>query len=138
MNLDFEIFKNTKFSDLLKKIHDNHKKKDRQILDMITDLKPYVQNINDASVLVPIIKDYMEMGVRNDEQLIKLAAIVQRLVAKSEGEGGSSLLTDEEKEELLRGMEEIATEVSSTIEKATEQQKDVEEEDGSGSTEDNT
>lgn len=137
MSLDFEIFKKTKFSDLLEQIHKNHKKKDRQIIELISDLKPYITNINDASVLVPIIKDYMEIGVKNDEQLIKMAAIVQRLISKTEGEGGSSILTDEEKEQLLQSMEEIASEVSSSIEKS-EKQKEIEEGDETGSTEDNT
>jgi len=137
MSLDFEIFKKTKFSDLLEQIHKNHKKKDRQIIELISDLKPYITSINDATVLVPIIKDYMEIGVKNDEQLIKMAAIVQRLMSKTEGEGGSSILTDEEKEQLLQSMEEIASEVSSSIEKS-EKHQEVEEDDETGSTEDNT
>ena len=57
MGFDSEIFGNKKFSDLLKDIYDNQKKKDRQINLLIADLKPLIQNISDAAILVPVIKD---------------------------------------------------------------------------------
>lgn len=72
MNLDKELFGNKKFSDLLKDIYENQKKKDRQINLLIADLKPLITNISDAATLVPVLKDFMEVGVKNDEHLIKL------------------------------------------------------------------
>lgn len=109
MNLNEEIFGNKKFSDLLKDIYENQKKKDRQINLLIADLKPLITNINDASVLIPSIKDFMEVGVKNDEQLVKLAAVIQRAMT-NKGEESSSFLTDEEKEALLKGIQEIQEE----------------------------
>ena len=109
MDFDIELFGNKKLSDLLKDIYDNQKKKDRQISLLIADLKPHIQNINDATAIVPFIKDFMEVSVKNDEHLIKLAAVVQRLAGKSSDET-SSFLTDEEKQELLNGIEEISKE----------------------------
>jgi hypothetical protein len=109
MDFDIELFGNKKLSDLLKDIYDNQKKKDRQISLLIADLKPHIQNINDATAIVPVIKDFMEVSIKNDEHLIKLAAIVQRLAGKGTDEN-SSFLTDEEKQELLRGIEEISKE----------------------------
>lgn len=106
MSLDTILFGSKKFSDLLKDIYDNQKKKDRSITLLIADLKPLIQSTNDAAVLVPIIKDYMEIAVRNDEQLVKLAAVVQRIIT-NKGEEGSTFLTDEEKEELLRNLQEV-------------------------------
>lgn len=106
MSLDTILFGSKKFSDLLKDIYDNQKKKDRSITLLIADLKPLIQSTNDAAVLVPIIKDYMEIAVRNDEQLVKLAAVVQRVLT-NKGEEGSTFLTDEEKEELLRNLQEV-------------------------------
>ena len=69
MNLNEEIFGNKKFSDLLKDIYENQKKKDRQINLLIADIKPLITNINDATMLIPSIKDFMEVGVKNDEHL---------------------------------------------------------------------
>jgi len=106
MGFDSEIFGNKKFSDLLKDIYDNQKKKDRQINLLIADLKPLIQNISDAAILVPVIKDYMEVSVKNDEHLVKMAAVIQRMVS-NKNEEGSSFLTDEEKESLLNQIKDI-------------------------------
>ena len=109
MNFDQELFGNKKFSDLLKDIYDNQKKKDRQINLLIADLKPMLNNIGDAAILVPAIKDFIEVSVKNDEHLVKLAAVVQRAMV-NKGEDTSSFLTDEEKEALLKGIQEIQEE----------------------------
>ena len=106
MSFDTEIFGSKKFSDLLKDIYENQKKKDRQINLLIADLKPLITNIGDAALLVPVIKDYMEVSVKNDEHLVKLAAVVQRMVSKTTDEG-SSFLTDEEKDALLKEIKSI-------------------------------
>lgn len=106
MNFNDEIFGNKKFSDLLKDIYDNQKKKDRQINLLIADLKPMLNNISDAAILVPAIKDFMEVGVKNDEHLVKLAAVIQRAMSNT-GEESSSFLTDEEKQSLLQSINEI-------------------------------
>lgn len=109
MNLNEEIFGNKKFSDLLKDIYENQKKKDRQINLLIADIKPLITNISDATMLIPSIKDFMEVGVKNDEHLVKLAAVIQRAMV-NKGEETSSFLTDEEKEALLKGIQEIQEE----------------------------
>lgn len=109
MNFDQELFGNKKFSDLLKDIYDNQKKKDRQINLLIADLKPMLTNISDAAILVPAIKDFIEVSVKNDEHLVKLAAVVQRAMS-NKNEETSSFLTDEEKEALLQSIQEIQQE----------------------------
>ncbi len=110
MGFDTEIFGSKKFSDLLKDIYENQKKKDRQINLLIADLKPLIQGINDAAILVPVIKDYMEVSVKNDEHLVKLAAVIQRMVSNKNEEGGS-FLTDEEKDALLKEIKQIGDSV---------------------------
>jgi hypothetical protein len=110
MGFDIEIFGSKKFSDLLKDIYDNQKKKDRQINLLIADLKPLITGINDAAILVPIIKDYMEVSVKNDEHLVKLAAVIQRMVS-NKTEEGNSFLTDEEKNALLKEIKQIGDSV---------------------------
>jgi len=113
MKFDEEIFGNKKFSDLLKDIYDNQKKKDRQINLLIADLKPMLNNISDAAILVPAIKDFIEVSVKNDEHLVKLAAVIQRAMGDS-GDEQSSFLTDDEKEALLNGIQEIQQEQEET------------------------
>lgn len=105
---EFEIFSNKKFSDLLKDIYDNSRKKDRQINLLISELKPLVKSTNDAAMVVPLIKEYLEVGVKNDEHLVKLAAIVQRMAANnSTGVESEFMISEEEKKQLLEALNEI-------------------------------
>ena len=113
MGFDTEIFGSKKFSDLLKDIYENQKKKDRQINLLIADLKPLITNISDAALLVPVIKDYMEVSVKNDEHLVKMAAVVQRMVS-NKNEEGSSFLTDDEKDALLKEIKSISESTEET------------------------
>lgn len=111
MEFDIEIFKGKKFSDLMKDIYSNSSKKDRQINMLIGELRPLIKNIGDATVIVPLIKEYLEIGVKNDEHLVKLAAVVQRLVSTSnkvQAETGNSwMLSEEEKKQLLNELDSI-------------------------------
>ena len=106
--LDNIIFKNKKFSDILSEIYDNQKKKEAQITGLISELKPLISDIGDATLIVPLIKEYMEIGVRNDEQLIKMATIVQRVVNNSNNEDSMGI-TEAEKEELMAELDRINT-----------------------------
>ena len=76
--LDSIVFGNKKFSDILNEIYDNQTQKKKQISALISELKPLVNEIGDATLIVPLIKEYLEISVKNDEQLIKMATIVQR------------------------------------------------------------
>jgi uncharacterized protein Yka (UPF0111/DUF47 family) len=107
------IFDDKSFSDLLKEIHGNQKKKATQLASLIAELRPLVQSLGDATVVVPLIKEYMEISVKNDEQLIKMASIVQRLSSGTANSGDSGLLTTEEMDQLMN----VAEEIAKTVEK---------------------
>ena len=102
------LFDDKSFSDLLKEIHSNQKKKAKQLASLIAELRPLVQSLGDATVIVPLIKEYMEISVKNDDQLIKMAAIVQRLSTGAAQSGDGGLLTSEEMDQLMNVAEEIA------------------------------
>jgi len=74
-----ELFEGKNLSDLFKEIYDNSYNKKLQIKELISSLTPLIEGIGDATLLVPLIKEYLEIGVKNDEQLVKLAQIVQRM-----------------------------------------------------------
>lgn len=111
MDLELELFKGKSFSSLMKDIYSNSTKKDRQINLLIGELRPLIKGIGDATVIVPLIKEYLEVGVKNDEHLVKLAAVVQRLIStnsKSVAETGSShILSEEEKKQLLGELDSL-------------------------------
>ena len=108
---DDEIFEGKKFSDLLKEIHTNSKKKEKQINSLIAQLQPLVKNITDATILVPLIKDYLDVGIKNDDQLVKMASIIQRAMNRTESEGGDFNLSEDEKKQLLDTVKNTAAKV---------------------------
>jgi hypothetical protein len=109
MGLDTTIFGKKTVSDVLKEIYDNSRNKEKQINALIGELKPLVENIGDATLVVPMIKEYLEVGVKNDEHLIKMVALVQRLES-----GGKATEADffnpEELAKLMEQSEELGKE----------------------------
>jgi hypothetical protein len=100
-NFEEVVFGRKKFSDILKEIYDRSATKEKQINDLILQLQDLIQNIGDATMMVPLIAKYMELNIKNDDALIKMAAIVQNAINKSK-DTGDTTLTDSEKEELLK------------------------------------
>ena len=100
------IFGKKKFSDVLEEIYNNQKKKDQQVTALISELKPLISDIGDATLVVPLIKEYMEISVKNDDLLIKMAALAQRAM-QTVSSDGSLTISDEEKEQLLSAMNEL-------------------------------
>jgi hypothetical protein len=103
---DNVIFGKKKFSDVLEEIYNNQKKKDQQVTALISELKPLISDIGDATLVVPLIKEYMEISVKNDDILIKMAALAQRAMATVTSDGALTI-SDEEKEQLLSAMNEL-------------------------------
>ena len=110
------LFDDKSFSDLLKEIHGNQKKKAKQLASLIAELRPLVQSLGDATVVVPLIKEYMEISIKNDDQLVKMAAIVQRLSTGTANSGDGGSLTEEEMDQLM----DVAEEIAKTVEKPKE------------------
>lgn len=107
-NLDTIVFKNKKFSDILEEIYNNQKKQKDQISLLISELKPLVQEIGDATLVVPLIKEYLEISVKNDEQLIKMATIIQKAIHNSNSSGDDNYgISEEEKKQLLSEIEKF-------------------------------
>jgi len=107
MDRSDELFKGTSFSDLMSDVYHNSKKKDRQMNQLIASLQPLIKNASDATVVMPLIKDILDVSIKNDDHLVKLTAIVQRYIStKQTITGADSLLSDEEKQQLLRVAEQ--------------------------------
>jgi hypothetical protein len=113
MSTDFELFPGKNLSGLFKDIYDNQQNKKQRISELIAEMKKVIRHAGDMAVIGPIIKDLVDTSVKNDDSLIKMAAIAQRIIgAQHKAEGDSGFLSDEEKEQLLSQLEEtIAKEV---------------------------
>ena len=103
---DKVVFGKKKFSDLLEEIYNNQKRREAQVSALISELKPMVSDIGDATLIVPLIKEYLEIGVKNDDALIKMATLVQRALNNTAEDGGLGI-SDEEKQQLLDEMEKL-------------------------------
>ena len=100
---------------------------------LIGELRPLIKNIGDATVIVPLIKEYIEVGVKNDEHLVKLAAVVQRLVSTNNrvqtDTGNSWILSEEEKKQLLGELDGLAQNeevINKKVVELTSQQDQIE------------
>ena len=122
MSTDFELFPGKSLSGLFKDIYDNQQNKKQRISELIAEMKKVIRHAGDMATIGPIIKDLVDTSVKNDDALIKMAAIAQRIMgAQHKAEGDVGFLSDDEKEQLLREIEQTAKEV------ATEQDYKVDE-----------
>lgn len=106
-NLEQKVFGKKKFSDLLSEIYNNQKKKETQISALINELKPLINDIGDATLIVPLLKEYMELSIKNDEQLIKMATIIQRTLNSNGNAVEDFGLSEDEKAQLFKEIEKF-------------------------------
>ena len=112
MEKDFKIFGDKNFSDLSQEIYENSKLKKTQIELLVQEVHGYIQGIEDIAVVGPILKELLDVGVKNDDNLLKLATVFQRIMAKAgTDESDIGLLSDDEKQQLLDSLEDDASEI---------------------------
>ena len=109
MDNDIKIFGDKNFSDLSEEIYNNTKLKKTQIDLLIQEVHGYIQGIEDIAIVGPIIKELMDVGIKNDDNLVKLATLYQRIMSKQPiDESDVGLLSEEEKEQLMASLEDVA------------------------------
>ncbi len=120
MSTDYKIFDNTTLSDILKKIDNNSQRNKIQIETTMQELMTYIKDSNTAVQLFPMISDFMEANIRNDELLVKLAAVVQRVMTTDSKGGTDELgLSDKEKEEILQKINKATEEIQHEVDDIT-------------------
>ena len=113
-----EIFKGKTFQDLTKDIYDNTINKKKQIDLIISEIHGFITTIDDVVLVAPIIREYMEVAVKNDEHLVKLAGVLQRIISKSQGDSDETmLLSDAEKEELMGTLQDVVDDLQKESDK---------------------
>lgn len=112
MSTDFELFPGKNLSGLFEDIYNNQINKKKHISEIIHELRKGIRHAGDMAVLGPVIKDLIDTSVRNDDQLVKLATIAQRIIASNQkSEGDSGFLSEAEREQLLAEIEQVQDEV---------------------------
>ena len=125
---EYEIFKGKSLSDLFKDIYDNTTKNKEQLEVLMKEVVGFIKDGDTAVQIIPMLKEYLEINVKNDDQLVKVAAIVQRIIA-AESKGGSEDefgLSEKEKEQLMGAIEDAATDLQSHSDEITDDMKRIE------------
>ena len=124
-----EIFEGKSFQDLTKDIYKNTTDRKKQIDLLISEIHGFITTIDDVIMVAPIIKEYMDVAVKNDEHLVKLAGVIQRIIAKSSGgDEESFLLSDTEKEDLISALQDDVQDIqreSDRLDALKEQSKNI-------------
>jgi len=108
MAKDYEIFEGKTLSDVFKDIYDNSHTNKKQLEVLMKEVVGFIKDGDTAVQIIPMLKEYLEINVKNDEQLVKLATIVQRITAaeKRVSDSGDEFgLTEAEKEQLMNAIE---------------------------------
>ena len=101
IDLNFEICDGVSFRDLCRDIIDRSNDKKSRVDALCATMTKYIIDAASALNFGMQIKGLIDSGVKNDEQLIKLAAILQRIQAAQAESGTDGGLTDAEKDQLF-------------------------------------
>ena len=115
MDQDFEIYDGKTFTSLCKDIVDNQEEMKTNIDTLVGELKNLIKTVNDAMIVVPLLKEYIDVAVKNNEHLLKLAAITNKVKMKYDGMdissagGFEAIMSQEEKDEIAKHIRNIQT-----------------------------
>lgn len=103
----YEIFDGKTLSDVFKDIYTNSTTTRNQLYNLLQELKPYIKSLSDAAILIPVMKEILEIGVKNDEMKVKLATEVVKLVRQDRisNDEPLTLISDDEKAQLSKEVE---------------------------------
>ena len=113
MSIKYEIFDGKTLSDVFKDIYSNTEKNKEQLEVLMKEVVGFIKDGDTAVQIIPMLKEYLEINVKNDDQLVKMASIVQRMIA-TENKGGAEDefgLSEAEKEQLMSAVNEVADDV---------------------------
>ena len=119
---NYEIFEGKSLSDLFKDIYENTKTNKTQLEVLMKEVVGFIKDGDTAVQIIPMLKEYLEINVKNDDQLVKMAAVVQRIIAV-ENKGGSEDefgLSDKEKEQLMGALEDAASDLQNRADEINE------------------
>jgi hypothetical protein len=122
MAINFEVFEGKSLSDLFKDIYDNSTRNKEQLEVLMKEVVGFIKDGDTAVQIIPMLKEYLEINVKNDDQLVKMAAVVQRIIS-AEQKGGADDefgLSDKEKEQLMTALEGAASDLQNRADEINE------------------
>ena len=115
MENDVNIFDTMKMTDLFREIYQRSLDKKTQLDGILSDMQKHITDKNDAIMFLPRIKELLDVGVKNDDQLVKLAALCQKLISINTVGDNGEMLSEEDKEQLLKNISNTVNEMKSEL-----------------------
>lgn len=109
------IFDDKSMKDLYREVYTRSETKKNQLNTLLSDIQKHITDKNDAIIFLPQIKEFLTVGVKNDETLIKLIAVIQKMTTLKDGGENGELLSEEEKEQLRNSITNTIEEINTTI-----------------------
>ena len=122
---DTEIFKGKTLSGILNDIYNNQLHTKSQIDLLCDELSKMIKNVSDVAVISPIIKDYLDVAVKNDDQLVKIANVVTKIITAKSEDSDDGILSDKEKEQLLDALNEEVKDIQNKSDEIKNKKKDI-------------
>ena len=123
---EYEIFEGKTLSSLFKDIYKNSEYNRKQLDVLTKEIVGFIKDGDTAIQIVPMIKEYLEINVKNDEMLVKMAGIVQKIIASEQKIGSENEfgLSETEKEQLLKGIDEVVVDLQKRSDEVTMEVKE--------------
>ena len=115
--MDNKIFDGKTFEDLTKDIYENQQNKKLQLDLLIQEIHGMIQTMDDAVLITPLIKELFEVAIKNDEHLVKLASVWQRILGKNKNDEDGMLLSESEKEDLIAALQDDVDDIQQRAQK---------------------
>lgn len=107
MSMDTVIFDGKTLADMFSDVYRNTENKRQQINQFVANFVKLIRTPEDAAMLGPVVQSFLELNVKNDEHIVRLVQIAQRLATvNGKAAGGADILTEEEKNQLLRNIKD--------------------------------
>ena len=71
MTAEYELFKGKTLSGLFEDIYNNSSRNKKQLEVLVKEVVGFIKDGDTAVELIPMIKEYLEINVKNDDQLVK-------------------------------------------------------------------
>ena len=121
-----EIFKGKTFEDLTQDIYENQQNKKLQLDLLIQEIHGMIQTLDDAVMVAPIVKELFEVSVKNDEHLVKLASVWQRIISKSNTNADDGMMLSEaEKEDLINALSSDVDDIQKRHDKIVQEKTQI-------------
>lgn len=98
---DFELFDGKTLGDLFKDVYTNQVSHKTELSDVVRTISRMIVRPEDAAILGPVLQQFMDTSIKNDENLIKMLNIAQRLISATTKTNDSGVMLSEAEKEAI-------------------------------------